>query len=596
MQRAEAFLGEAREFSDDVTGERDLLGFQDAVDLAAVVEDISRVADYLKLLTAASIDRQRPAETLGEGRVREFRSTADYMRSRLRISRAEARRRLALGTAVLPATTVTGQTRPPAYPRLAEACADAALAAADADVIAHALEEALPRMEPAALEAMEKQLTDIGSHQDHDFLVRAAKHWTALLDQDRPPTEEELARFQGIFPGRRRNGLNHLHIYCTDEQHEALTTLINSAANPRVNGRDAAGRTGSDHSREGCGVKDQSGSPGPVEFQAGPGSSTGPADCTAGTGYAADHGTTASPGTKAGPPTTAPTGTTAGPGAGSPTTSLPGTSTAGAETGWLGADTPEAGPVPPAAVRTEPSANSRVLDQLPRPTRPQLLLEGLLAAVRSALASGGLPAAGGLRPQVMVTISHDALLMGLTDPPAGTKVHPAPTGTHDHCCESDNRRKEEGPAKAPSPGIGAFSGPIDTDAVRRIACDADLIPVVLGSKGQVLDLGRAARLFPPALRKGLHARDRGCAFPGCTVPGPWTEAHHVTFWEHGGDTSIGNGMLLCSFHHHLIHQGNWEAFMRAGIPWFSPPDYVDPERRPLRNTYFHPDFPACESG
>ncbi|MCQ1949162.1 DUF222 domain-containing protein [Arthrobacter sp. zg-Y859] len=554
IQRAEALLGEVHELRDDAAEGWGLLGFQDAVDLAAAIEGISRITDYLKLIAAAAIDRQRTAQTRGEDGLREFRSTADFMRARLRISRTEARRRLALGSVVLPATTITGETRPPAYPRLAGACADAALAATDADVIAHALEEALPRMEPQALDAMEKQLTDIGSHQDHDFLVRTAKHWTALLDQDRPPTEEELVRFQGIFPGRRRNGLNHLHIYCTDEQHEALTTLINSASNPRVNGQDGANR----------------GAPEP-ESRTEPGCATPPG---------------------AAQPDAAPSG--AAPPCAAPSGAAP-SSTAQQDDIQPEPHIPVAGASTPAAAGQGSPAHSEILDRLPRPTRPQLLLEGLLAAVRTALASGGLPASGGMRPQVMVTISHDALLLGLSHPTGGSgarnrRIRRARPAGQDAANGPDNRNTEM--PHSPSPGIAAFSGPIDTRTVRRIACDADLIPVVLGSKGQVLDLGRAARLFPPHLRKALHARDRGCAFPGCTVPGPWTEAHHVTFWERGGDTSIGNGVLLCSFHHHLIHQGNWQVSMRAGIPWFLPPAYIDPERRPLRNTYFHPGFLA----
>ncbi|WP_331460318.1 MULTISPECIES: hypothetical protein [unclassified Arthrobacter] len=70
----------------------------------------------------------------------------------------------------------------------------------------------------------------------------------------------------------------------------------------------------------------------------------------------------------------------------------------------------------------------------------------------------------------------------------------------------------------------------------------------------------------------------------------------MTFWEQGGGTGIDNGVLLCSFHHHLIHQGNWQVSMRAGIPWFLPPHYVDPNRRPLRNVYFHPEFLAAGAG
>lgn len=74
-----------------------------------------------------------------------------------------------------------------------------------------------------------------------------------------------------------------------------------------------------------------------------------------------------------------------------------------------------------------------------------------------------------------------------------------------------------------------------------MACDADIIPVLLGSEGQVLDIGRASRIFPPSIRKALTARDQGCAFPDCTMPSPWCEAHHITYWSQGGPTSTDNG-------------------------------------------------------
>jgi len=87
------------------------------------------------------------------------------------------------------------------------------------------------------------------------------------------------------------------------------------------------------------------------------------------------------------------------------------------------------------------------------------------------------------------------------------------------------------------------------------------------------------------MRRALTARDGGCAFPGCTIPAPWTEAHHITWWENGGATSIDNGCLLCSFHHHLVHRGHWQIQARGGIPWFIPPPWTDPEQKPLRNRY-----------
>ena len=138
-------------------------------------------------------------------------------------------------------------------------------------------------------------------------------------------------------------------------------------------------------------------------------------------------------------------------------------------------------------------------------------------------------------------------------------------------------------------GRAVFTGLITPRTVRKMACDADLIPIVFGGKGEVLDIGRAQRLFTPAQRRALVARDKGCAFPGCTMPAHWTEAHHIRYWKkHKGRTSVANGVLLCSFHHHLIHAEDWIIESIDGIPWFIPPAYIDPSQVPRRNRYRHP--------
>jgi hypothetical protein len=137
-------------------------------------------------------------------------------------------------------------------------------------------------------------------------------------------------------------------------------------------------------------------------------------------------------------------------------------------------------------------------------------------------------------------------------------------------------------------GSLAFTGPVTAATIRKIACDADIIPVLLGTDSRILDIGRTNRLFPPHLRKAITARDQGCAFPGCTIPAPWCEAHHITYWSRGGPTSTDNGTLLCSHHHHLIHKENWAIQPRAGIPWFIPPPHLDPRQQPRRNHYFRP--------
>jgi len=212
-------------------------------------------------------------------------------------------------------------------------------------------------------------------------------------------------------------------------------------------------------------------------------------------------------------------------------------------------------------------------------TRPQRLLDGLVGASKAALTTEGLPAAGGLRPQVMVTIDYRDLLERLDrldqsgTTASGAPGHPGTSAT-------------PGSGRIPGTGSLTFTGPVTASTVRKIACDADIIPVLLGSEGRILDVGRTTRVFPPHIRKAITARDQGCAFPGCTIPAPWTEAHHISYWSHGGATSTDNGTLLCSHHHHLIHKEQWQIQVKTGIPWFIPPPHIDPRRKPQRNQYF----------
>ncbi len=181
----------------------------------------------------------------------------------------------------------------------------------------------------------------------------------------------------------------------------------------------------------------------------------------------------------------------------------------------------------------------------------------------------------------MATIDYRDLLTRLQDSSGATAGAP--------------RRGPRSPHSAGAPqqtGSLLFTGPVTAGTIRKIACDADIIPVVLGGKGQVLDIGRASRVFPPHIRKAITARDRGCAFPQCTIPAPWCEAHHITYWSRGGTTGTGNGTLLCSHHHHVIHKEHWSIQMRTGIPWFIPPPHLDPAQTPRRNRYFRPADPV----
>ena len=105
--------------------------------------------------------------------------------------------------------------------------------------------------------------------------------------------------------------------------------------------------------------------------------------------------------------------------------------------------------------------------------------------------------------------------------------------------------------------------------VRRLSCDADIIPVALGGAGVVLDVGRSHRLVTTPIWTALVVRDRHCSFPGCRRPPVMCHAHHIVSWASGGATKLGNLVLLCGHHHRTIHQTPWQVRLaddeRAGV-------------------------------
>ncbi|MFT4050725.1 MAG: DUF222 domain-containing protein [Microbacterium sp.] len=146
------------------------------------------------------------------------------------------------------------------------------------------------------------------------------------------------------------------------------------------------------------------------------------------------------------------------------------------------------------------------------------------------------------------------------------------------------------PLDALTTGTGTIDGitqPIDAGTARRLAATAEIIPIVLGAESEVLDLGRASRVFTRAQRLALAERDGGCA--SCGLPSSYAEAHHLTWWSHDGPTDLRNGILLCTACHHRIHNEGWEIRIdpppgsrdaTAGTVWFIPPAHIDPERAP----------------
>lgn len=105
------------------------------------------------------------------------------------------------------------------------------------------------------------------------------------------------------------------------------------------------------------------------------------------------------------------------------------------------------------------------------------------------------------------------------------------------------------------------------EVVRRLACDAEIIPMILGGPGGSADIGRCHRTVPLRLRRLLIARDRHCRWPGCSEPPSRCDAHHVHHWIDGGPTDLDNLVLLCHTHHHYLHQHGHKMIPQPDGTW-----------------------------
>src|SRR2546428_732119 len=103
-----------------------------------------------------------------------------------------------------------------------------------------------------------------------------------------------------------------------------------------------------------------------------------------------------------------------------------------------------------------------------------------------------------------------------------------------------------------------FSLPISSTSVQRMACDCSVTRVLLSQESMTIDVGRSKRVISNSLRKVLKIRDGHCRLPGCERPASWCDGHHLVHWIHGGETNLGNLVLLCRRHHRMVHEGGWQ--------------------------------------
>ncbi|HVF04902.1 MAG TPA: DUF222 domain-containing protein [Frankiaceae bacterium] len=159
-------------------------------------------------------------------------------------------------------------------------------------------------------------------------------------------------------------------------------------------------------------------------------------------------------------------------------------------------------------------------------SRAQQRADALTDLVTVATTHAALPVSGGHRPEIVVHVPATTLTAGTTGGAGAPGAEPATLGD---------------------------GTPLTPAALDRLTCDATFRRLVLDADAVPLELGRATRLIPPGLRRYVTLRDGGCRYPGCPRPAAHCEAHHVRFWRHGGPTDAANLVLLCRYHHHLVH-------------------------------------------
>jgi hypothetical protein len=192
-----------------------------------------------------------------------------------------------------------------------------------------------------------------------------------------------------------------------------------------------------------------------------------------------------------------------------------------------------------AALRTALDSLAKRLGPDDDRSHKQRMADSLNELVHHAMDKGTLPRRNGVKPHVNVTTTLEGLKNEFGAPPADLEL----------------------------------SLPISTRTLERIACDSTISRVLLADS-MVIDVGRATRVVSPQQRRALRVRDRGCRWPGCDRQVNWSTPHHIDFWARGGPGNLPNLVLLCFFHHRLVHEGGWQV-VRVGREFrFQPPDRV----------------------
>jgi hypothetical protein len=196
-------------------------------------------------------------------------------------------------------------------------------------------------------------------------------------------------------------------------------------------------------------------------------------------------------------------------------------------------------PVTGASFRTALDALAKRKGPEDERTRSQRMHDGLGELVNHAMDQGTLPRRNSVRPHINITTTIEGVKNELGASPADLEL----------------------------------SLPISTRTLERISCDSTMSRVLLADS-MVIDVGRATRTVSAPARRALRTRDKGCRFTGCDRPVEWSNPHHIIHWTRGGPSNTANMVLLCYYHHRLVHEGGWQV-IKAGREFrFLPPDRV----------------------
>jgi uncharacterized protein DUF222/HNH endonuclease len=197
-------------------------------------------------------------------------------------------------------------------------------------------------------------------------------------------------------------------------------------------------------------------------------------------------------------------------------------------------------PVGGAALRTALESLAKRLGPDDDRTHKQRMADAVAELAHHAMDEGRLPKRNGVKPHVNVTTTLEGLKNEVGAPAADVEL----------------------------------SLPISTRTLERLACDCTISRVLLADS-MVIDVGKATRVVSAPTRRALRVRDRGCRWPGCDRHVNWSTPHHIIAWStRRGPTNLPNLVLLCFYHHRLVHEGGWQVVKVGREFRFLPPERV----------------------